>query len=288
MIELALGTVQFGTAYGIAGRGVAVPGREVREILARASACGVRLLDTAPSYGDIEPQLADLAGDRDFEFVSKIPAAPAAADAVATAAFVAASVRRSYERLGARLRTVLFHSADDLLGAHGEAAWRAATEVAGELGLRIGASCYSPQAAIQIRCRFGAAVVQVPGNALDQRLAEEVSTAGLAGVEIHLRSVFLQGLLLMPIESAVARVPQAAAALIAWKEWCVGHGYSALRAALAAAKALPGVRYCVLGVDRVSQFDEIVAAWRAAQPLLPGRFAGVEENVIDPRRWRVA
>ena len=59
-MKLALGTVQFGLAYGITGRGAVVPEQEVREILVAAADQGVSVLDTAVAYGDIEPRLAGL------------------------------------------------------------------------------------------------------------------------------------------------------------------------------------------------------------------------------------
>ena len=75
-VELALGTVQFGLTYGVAGRGEPVPEREIKDILALAWRAGVRTLDTASAYGDIEERLGGLMRDRAFKVTSKIPALP--------------------------------------------------------------------------------------------------------------------------------------------------------------------------------------------------------------------
>lgn len=281
-IELALGTVQFGMAYGVAGRGEPVPAHEVHEILARAWSSGIRVLDTAPGYGDIEERLADLVDTRPFDIVSKIPALPHSLSADGVAMFVSESVHRSCARLRGRLSTVLFHRGEDLEGPHGETAWRAASAAAATAGVRLGVSCYSPAEAAAIFERFPIAVAQVPGNAFDQRLA---SATGLEQVELHVRSVFLQGLLMLSRKDASERLPCATAAIHTWKNWCLERNLSPLQAALGIAKGLPGARYCVVGVDRAAHLDEILQSWEEVGPLQAATLSIDDEHVIDPRRW---
>ena len=192
------------------------------------------------------------------------------------------AVARIKARLGASLRTVLFHRAEDLTGADGVEAWNAACESLHDSGIELGASCYSPADACALRDRFALQVVQLPGNALDQRLRAVTLPPGL---EIHLRSVFLQGLLLLSPSAAAARVPQAARTIERWHRWCAERGLAPLAAALGAAKALPGVRYCVVGVDRAAQLEEILDAWSGCGPLHDPALAVDDGAIIDPRRW---
>jgi len=283
-LQLGLGTAQFGMTYGIAGRGCKVPEDEVRAILNRAFALGIRTLDTAPAYGNIEAQLAELVGSLEFCMVSKIPAVPSAADPTAVARFVRRSIEQSCARLGARLRTILFHRGTDLLQPHGAAAWDAACVAASSGNIRLGVSCYSPEEAREIRASYPIKVAQFPGNALDQRLLQVAAAGWLGDVEIHLRSAFLQGLLLISTKVAASRVPKATAALAAWSEWHRAQGLNALQAALGVVKALPGVRCCIVGVDNESQLEEIVHAWELARPLL-APVAVDDPDTIDPRRW---
>jgi len=285
-VELALGTVQMGLAYGVAGRGEAVPATEAQDILECAWENGIRVLDTAPVYGDIEERLPGLMRHRAFNVVSKIPPLPAAVDDAAARKFVRDAVERSRQRLGARLNTLLFHRATDLLGSS-TAPFDAARDAAGP-AVRVGVSCYSPDEAIAARERLPVEAVQLPGNALDQRLARAGVVDRLDGVEIHLRSAFLQGLLLMPIELALRRVPLAANALARWQQYCRARALSPLAAALGAARQLPGVRYCVVGVDRAQQLAEICEAWRASQSPDAAALACDDERVIDPRLWAAA
>ncbi len=279
---LALGTVQFGLAYGVAGRGAVVPPHEVRVILETGARAGVRLLDTAPVYGDIEARLSDLTAGLDFAIVSKI--APASADAAQAIVDVRTSVERSRERLGASLETLLFHRAEDLLRADGERLWREAVDAAGNI--RVGVSVYDPLTLVELRRRYGVTVAQLPGNAFDQRLLDPAIGDGLATVELHLRSAFLQGLLLMPHAAAAARVPAATTALERWHTWCAQQHRAPLSAALAIARGLPGVRVRVLGVDRVAQLEEMLEA--DGVPMAAPELACHELSVIDPRQWPAA
>lgn len=281
-VELALGTVQFGMTYGVAGRGAPVPAAEVRSILGVAWRGGVRMLDTASAYGDIEQRLSDLGGGYDFEIVSKIPAIEDATSHDQVAAFVAQSVVRSKERLGERLRAVLFHRASDLTGAFGATAWQSAVEATRSTSLRLGASCYSPQEALSLNATIPLQVVQLPGNAIDQRLRQCASPLPF---EVHLRSVFLQGLMLLPAHEAAARVPKSAEAMQRWATWCDQQGMTPLQAALAIAKGLPGVRYCVVGVDSVAQLEQILQAWNSSTALRAPELSAEDANVIDPRQW---
>jgi len=280
-MELALGTVQFGLPYGIAGRGEPVPAAEVRRILQIAHAGGIRLLDTAAAYGTIEERLPALCGGLQFRVVSKIPALPGGADLAAVGQFVADAVRSARQRLGDSLSVMLFHRADDLLGPAADAAWGAALDAARPHGVQLGVSVYGPGEARVVQQRFAIDAVQVPANAFDQRLRE----VGLSGMATHVRSVLLQGLLLMPVADATARVPAAAQPLARWRRWCEERGLGMLQAALAIVKGMGTASHAVIGVDSAAQLETILDAWQSSAPLTAPELACSNLDVIDPRRW---
>lgn len=283
--ELALGTVQFGLAYGIAGTGSAIGDSDARTILERAAAHGIRRLDTAPAYGDIEERLAGLAKGLAFEIVTKVPTVPQDVAGEDAARFVTDSLDRSRERLGEALRGVLFHNADDLLRPDGDRLWEAAVRWSEANGAALGVSCYDPDMLLALARSRSIAMAQLPGNAFDQRLANVADA--LRGVEITIRSIFLQGLLLLPLEAAARRLPAASGAVSQWHDWCGANGRTPIAAAIAFAKGIQGVRYCVVGVDRVDQLDEIAEVWADAEPVVDSRIALADPAVIDPRCWKV-
>lgn len=282
-MELALGTVQFGLAYGAVGSGRQVEPDTARAILAQAWTDGVRWLDTAAAYGDIESRLAGLCGEHDFRIVSKI-ASLAALPVDTREAALRSSIARSIDRLGTRLDTLMFHSPADLAGDTGAALWQAARAATRPHGLRLGVSVYGPQELAALRERFDIDVAQLPGNALDQRLAAPGAASALDGIELHLRSAFLQGLLLAPGAGA-QRIPAAAPALQAWEQRCAEAGLALPVAALGVVKALPQVSCCVVGTETLQQWQQIHAAWQQATPLRWPDLACDDPDTIDPRRW---
>lgn len=283
-MELALGTAQFGLKYGITGRGKPIPTEEVRQLLARAWELGVRVIDTAPAYGDIEESLNELTGDYPFVTVSKISAIPQKSSNDAVEDHVSESIYVTQSRLGARLNTLLFHSSDDLLGEQGDIAWQAATKAVHQSSVRLGVSCYSPDEIDMIRSRYPISVVQIPGNALDQRIN---SFDNGHKIEVHLRSAFLQGILLASPDKVSEKLPQATNAITAWRRWCEERELTPLKAALSLVKGMSNVRYCIIGVDSLSQLEDIAEAWVSAVALKAPALAIEQSNVIDPRCWQL-
>jgi aryl-alcohol dehydrogenase-like predicted oxidoreductase len=282
-MELALGTVQFGLAYGVAGRGAPIGDAEARAVLQAAARHGLRWLDTAAAYGDIEQRLAGLCGDLPFQVVSKLPALPAGIKPDAAPSFFVDSLLRSRERLGERLRVMLFHRASDLEGDLGDLIWANVQAEAEAAGIELGISCYDLATLRDLQARWPLRAAQLPGNALDQTLAAlDVEDAPTL---LQLRSVFLQGLLLLPEAEAARRLPVAARVLRRWHAWCQAQGFDRLEAALGLAKGFPAVGQCVVGVDGLEHLEQIAGAWSRSVALEAPELACSDPAVIDPRRW---
>jgi aryl-alcohol dehydrogenase-like predicted oxidoreductase len=283
-MELALGTVQFGMLYGMGGGKFLQSDKAIRDILELARRHGIATLDTAPGYGTIEPRLGGLSEGLDFRIVSKIPSLPTGLDDIRAGKWAIESAQRSRERLGPGLFALLFHRAEDLLGARGDVVFNAMAKWAAEENILIGASAYEVATARSLFESRRISIAQLPGNALDQR----ISTA-LVGLnpkpELHLRSAFLQGLLLLPLEDAVERVPAATTALQQWWQWLAVRGMTALHGALSVVKSFEDVGTCVVGVDNAAQLAELVQAWRQVKPIHAEELSCGESRAIDPRLW---
>lgn len=283
-MELVLGTVQFGLPYGIAGRSTLMADDDVRNILSLAWERGIRQLDTAAAYGNIEERLWRLCGTRDFEVISKIPSLGHAGHGQDRRRALLAHAQTSVNRLGERLKALLFHDAHDLDGIEAPDLWQSLRDWAAPVGVRLGCSGYAPEPLQALHERLGLDLVQLPGNAFDQRVARLVT--GLA--QVHVRSAFLQGLLLMAPHQAAQRLPATAAPIRRWLVWCAERQLSPLVAALSVVKGFPGVTHCLVGVDSVRHLDEITRAWDCAPPLQAPELSVADSDVTDPRRWRPA
>ncbi len=283
-MQLALGTAQFGLKYGVAGRGSIVPEAEVKAILLRAAELGIGVLDTASAYGDIEVRLASLVGRSQFRVISKISPKPSNLNEPGLRAWVTSEVLRSCDRLGTALRGLMFHRAEDLLDDDGEVLWAACEAIAVSRNLKLGVSCYDPATLQKLQSLFPVAIAQLPGNAFDQRLMSAALSATQPS-EIHVRSAFLQGLLLMPELLAAKRIPAAANALRHWWAWCEYHHMPPMTAALGIIKGFTGTSHCVVGVDNLAQLEQLAQAWSDAPVVVAPELAISANTVIDPRYW---
>lgn len=292
-MKLGLGTVQFGLDYGITNAAGQTPASEVGAILTHAAAHGVDTLDTAALYGSSEAVLgAALPRPHGFRIVTKTLALDPALPPAAAVDALVAGVERSLDRLGEdRLAGLLVHRVDDLLGPQGDWLFAALAGLRADGRVeKIGTSLYIPEEAAALLQRYPLDLVQLPLNPLDQRHLAGGSLAALAaaGVEVHVRSAFLQGLLLAPERPLPTGLAALAPALAAWRRLAAELGLSLLEACFAFLKGIPAVGTAVCGAATLAEWQEIVAAWEAA-PALPQEtfknLAVADDKLIDPRHW---
>jgi len=288
MSRLALGTVQFGLKYGVANQSGQVSAADIGAILKQARVSGLDTLDTAIGYGESETRLGE-AGVQGWRVITKLPPLPA--DVADVAEWVRSQVARSLQRLQVDgLDGLLLHRPADLLGPSGPQ-YIAALESLRESGQvrSLGYSIYDPDELERLWPLWPAGLIQAPCNVLDRRLARSgwLERLRAAGVRVHVRSLFLQGLLLM--EST--RRPQWFAPwrplLDRWLQWCSQEGVTPLAAALSFGLALPGVERVVVGIDSLQHLTQIVAASTVAVPAMPAELGSDELDLIEPSRWRL-
>lgn len=295
-MKLALGTVQFGLRYGVANTTGQPAEAEVAEILRHAAGAGVEVLDTACLYGDSEAVLGRcMPAGHGFRIVTKTPKF-AGIDSAPAAALLKASFAGSCERLRlSRLHGLLAHDANDLLGTSGDAIWQAMEELrADQRVMRIGASVYNGGQIDALLRRYPIDLVQLPLSLLDQRLIRSGHLDRLAerDVEVHVRSVFLQGALLMPPERLPPHLAGLRPCLERISVRAAALGISPLQAALRFVSGLKQVAAVVCGVDSLVQFDQLAAALKQPEVALDAEDAAAcacnDIRLLDPSQWRPA
>ena len=283
--EIGLGAAQFGLDYGISNLRGRVPEEEVRLILDTAAVNGLGVVDTAPVYGDSERVLGrSWPFPSPFRVVTKTVPVDEGLDRVETRA------RRSLERMGlSRGYAILVHSADDLLGPDGQALWDRLRGLRDEgLFQKIGVSAYGSDEPVLLARRFRPDVMQLPCSLLDQRLDRGGALRALAdlGVEIHLRSVFLQGLLFLDRDQLPAGLVDAGPRLSRIRRALAEAGADPLQAALAYAQTRPEAAAVILGVTSAAELRAILAASNAPVPDLDWASLALDHpRALDPRRW---
>jgi aryl-alcohol dehydrogenase-like predicted oxidoreductase len=288
MVErLALGTVQFGLEYGVANRGGQVSAEDAAAILGRALEMGIDTLDTAIAYGVSEETLGRI-GVQEWNVVTKLPALPESTDDIS--GWVEGAVTGSLLRLRiSKLHGLLLHDPRQLAGAMGDPLFEALTHLKEQdLVGKIGISIYHPADLDALCGRYSLDLVQAPFNVLDRRIATSGWLARLhdAGTEVHVRSAFLQGLLLMTPGARPGGFSRWQPLWDRWDNWLSYSNLTALRASLGFALSAPGVDRVVVGVDNLAQLEEIFAAVGQAVPAPPMELMTDDLDLIDPSRWK--
>jgi aryl-alcohol dehydrogenase-like predicted oxidoreductase len=285
-MKLALGTVQFGLDYGVANSGGRVSEDEARAILAEAAQSGMDTLDTAIAYGDSERVLGGL-GVSQWQVVTKLPSVPVGCDDVVS--WVEREIQQSMARLNVtQLHGVLLHRPVQLVESRGQELYRG-LQVIKENGLtqKIGVSVYEPAELDQLFDRFDLDLVQAPLNILDRRLVESGWAKQLknAGVELHTRSAFLQGLLLMPVSERPGKFNRWSDIWSVWDKWLDDHSLSPLQACLRYLNSVLEVDRVVVGVDSVAQLNQIIGASGGVLEDLPKWNVFQDLRVLNPSSW---
>lgn len=285
-MKLALGTVQFGLNYGVANTTGRVSAEAASAVLSKAQDCGMDTLDTAIAYGDSEAVLGGL-GVKRWKVVSKLPAVPEGCPDVAQ--WVMEQTQGSLQRLGLScLHGLLLHRPGQLLESEGPEL-RAALHSIKAQGLvaKLGVSVYGPAELDLFWQTYRFDLVQAPLNILDRSLIDSGWANRLkdAGVELHTRSAFLQGLLLMPADKRPEKFARWADVWQEWDRWLAVTGLTPVQACLRYANALDAIDRVVVGVDSVLQLDEIMAAAEGVLDTLPEFKPLQDDRLINPASW---
>jgi len=285
-MKLALGTVQFGLHYGVANIHGRVAEQDARDVLTLAKRAGIDTLDTAIAYGDSEAILGRL-GVEDWDVITKLPAMPD--DVLDVNAWVHEQVHASLSRLKAgRLYGLMLHRPMQLLGRQGRALFDALEHVKAEgLVEKTGVSVYGTTELAPLYDLYAFDLVQAPLNIWDRRLVDSgwADQLKAAGVELHVRSAFLQGLLLMAPQARPGKFSRWHQVWDAWDAWLLASGCSALEACLRYLNGLVSVDHVVVGVDTSAQLEQILLATQGELGELPQFNWMGDERVLNPACW---
>jgi aryl-alcohol dehydrogenase-like predicted oxidoreductase len=286
MNRLALGTVQFGLPYGVANKTGQITRLVAKPMFKMASENGIDTLDTAIAYGESETCLGDV-GVNEFKVVTKIPLVPN--DCIDVGDWVRKQVNESLSRLGVNsVYGLLLHNPSQLLGKNGKVLYQVLHKLKSEGYVqKIGISIYSIAELETLMPHFYFDLVQAPLNIFDRRFSESGWLNRLKDnhVEIHVRSVFLQGLLLMTEANMPEKFSPWSDLLKQWHKWLRHHNVSAIKACLAYPLSFSEIDRIIVGVDSVNQLKEIIAATESSMSCdLPDLYCE-DEKLINPSFW---
>lgn len=291
MPDLCLGTAQFGMDYGVNNKSGKVKIAEVQNILDLFYETGNYNLDTAAGYGNAEKILGSISGSDRFCITTKIPSFKGCElKIVSELDKVLDASRCSLNK--DTLDTVLLHDSSDLTGENGRMILKWLSRIKKDCRARkVGVSIYDSEDLEHI-CLDSIDVVQLPLSVFNQELMKKGVICRLKerGVEVHVRSVFLQGLLLC----RSAELPDWLSVDFRahhnrWSSMVKSTGKTQLETALAFIQANDMINTVVVGVDSVKHLGELIGSWETCasvpQHLVGQEWDWARRSEVDPRRW---
>lgn len=288
--KLGLGTVQWGLPYGIANKhGITSP-NAVTKLLTAARSYGIKVLDTASLYGKSEAVLGenDLDG---FRVITKTPSYFCQRITTAEIDLLSETFYQSLNLLNVKnVYGFLIHHVDNLLIPDGEKLVAQMVNLKKEgLIQKIGVSVYDSSQVDSVLKVFNPDLVQLPLNVFDQRLLESghLELLKSRGTEIHVRSVFLQGLLLMPLNDVPSFFKPIYPLLVRWNDAVREQGFTPHQAAIAFVKNLPDVDTVLVGLDSVPQFNICIDSFLTNRMFDASGLACNEPIFVNPSMWKI-
>ena len=285
--NLILGTVQFGSKYGINNKQCKPSFEKVKDILNFAYLKGIRLLDTAEAYGDSQNRIGKYhkTNSNKFNIITKF--SPLRKDLSEN---IIKRVNDNLKTLEVKyLYSYMFHSFDDYKKYFLEFKDDLIELRSSHKIKKIGVSLNSNDEIIEVLRNSDIDLIQLPYNLLDNKSKREkvFLRAKKNGVEIHTRSTFLQGLFFKDLDTIEGKIIVLKKYLLELKELVNKNEINNL--ALNYVCSNTNIDGILLGVDSVSQLKKNISC------INDNKFTDIiknidsinvkEENLLNPANW---
>jgi aryl-alcohol dehydrogenase-like predicted oxidoreductase len=284
-LKLALGTAQFGFDYGINNKKGKIPKKEVFQILSYAAAQNIDTLDTASSYGNSETVIGEYVkkNKADFKIVSKCPSVCSEG--------AKKILQQSLERLS--LKKIYGYLIHNFNGFVQNPAFYSELRSLKEQGKiqKTGFSLYYPKEVdylLEKKVPFD--LLQVPYSVFDQRFTKLFPQLKQKNIEIHVRSVFLQGLVFKHHDELKSKLGKISGKL--QELHALSEDMKIPVSALCINFALlnDNIDKVIVGVDDLKNLQENVAALRHQESVMQIynrllRLQEDDEQIILPFHW---
>jgi len=286
-MNIVIGTAQFGLNYGVSNQNGQVTNSVAAQILHFAQNVGITSLDTAFAYGNSHEVIGSTQTSLPvpFNIITKL-----SVDNLSTEQVIK-QVQASLSQLRCtQIDAILLHQADELLSERKVENYQKLSALKA-LGLckKIGVSFYHPEQFFQLPTEITLDIIQVPLNIFDQRfLAPEVQKkVHSENIEVHARSLFLQGLLLMPATQLPVYFTPFKLQLNAFHQMLKKEQLTALQACLSFAKSTDFVDKFVIGVNQLAELEQIVLEYTHLNKRQFTEYASTELGLINPALWQL-
>ena len=284
--EIILGSANFNQIYGITKN--FIKKKEIKRSFNLALKNNIRIIDTSPFYNKSEKIIGLLNNDK-FKIISKIPKIPRNIKKKNIKKWVKLKVSNSLKNLKIKkFECLLLHNVDSLLSKNGNEIYKNIKNMK-TIGLtnKIGISIYDFNILDKILKKFKFDLIQAPFNILDQRL---VTTGWLKKlkkrkIKVYVRSIFLQGILLLKHNQLPEKLKKLNKNLIIWENWLKKNKFKPLQVCISFVlnqRQLDGI---VVGYNNKNQLNQILKQKKMKSSFSIPNLNIRNRKLIDPRKW---
>ena len=130
-------------------------------------------------------------------------------------------------------------------------------------------------------------MIQIPLNILDRRInLKKISKiVKKEKIELHVRSIFLQGILLKEKYQIPSYFNKWNKTLSKWNKWCLDNKLSKLQACVNFIFSNEIADKIIIGIRNLKEFEEIIKCVERKSNKYPKNIFSKDLGLIDPRRW---
>ena len=276
-MKLILGTVQWGMNYGISNTNGVPTDMELKEIFKTMDKAGIDTLDTAHSYGNAQNRLRSFITDKN-KVISKIN--------ISNIDNLKIQISESLSNIGLdKFEGFFFQNVKTLI--KNKVYWDQAIEIK-KSGLvnQIGFSIYNPKDLFELIGRGVIPdIIQIPFNIFDRRFEPHLKRIKSYGIEIHVRSVFLQGLLISSYLTDPIGFEKWNVLWNNYRKWINQIEVSPVDACLNHVRSYDSIDKIVIGITSNQELKEIILAFKNIPLVAPVNLISNDQRLINPIKW---
>ena len=288
--KLIIGTAQFKKGYGITNINKRINNKEIKKIFTLINENNIKYFDTAPFYGNSEKILGEYVNKK--EIVTKIPDIKEKIISKKSILETKKILFQSIKNLKINnLYGVLLHSSFDLLKPGKKYLIDFLRGIKKDkITKKVGVSIYEKQNFYDIQRFFFPDIIQLHLNIIDRRLITNNFLKKIKDkkIEIHARSVFLQGVLLENPKNFSPFFQQFKSDFLHLRNEIKKNKISLLKAYLAFVLTIKEIDKIVIGIASSKQLKQILKVFNLKKiekididvPVISNK------TLLDPRLWK--
>ncbi len=284
--KLVIGTAQFSSNYGISNTSGKVKPDMALKILRLANKLDINFIDTAIGYKNCHKILGKI-GMKNFEIITKIPELQNKVDDIPGKIEELISKSKIDLKVN-NLNTVLIHNPYQLKNKIGE-------EIVKKLDYlkhngvfkKIGISIYNPEEIDALGNVYDFEVIQCPINVFDRRMYETGKLKELKskGIEIHARSIFLQGLLLMKSGSVPGKFNKWINLINEWNKYNNFNQTQMIKTAINHVFSQKNIDKVIIGFQNDKELEQVSGLISEDENEVPNDLKTNDDLLLNPSKW---